>query len=151
MQLQDLKFKKSKSKKRVGRGGSRGKTSGKGTKGQTSRAGNSTRAAERDFIKKIPKLRGYKFNSVREKPFSLNISDIVKSFKDGEEVSQKTLHEKGFSTKKGGKNSSVKILGSGEISFKVSVLGCSLSKSAKEKIEKAGGSITVEKKKVSEK
>jgi large subunit ribosomal protein L15 len=150
MQLQDLKFKKLKTKKRVGRGGSRGKTSGKGTKGQTSRAGNSTRAAERDFIKKIPKLRGYKFNSVREKTFSLNISDLVKSFKDGEEISQKTLHEKGFAIKKGGRYSPVKILGSGEISFKVFVSGCCLSKSAKEKIEKAGGSI-VEKKKISEK
>jgi len=146
MQLQDLKFKKLKSKKRVGRGGSRGKTSGKGTKGQTSRSGNSTRAAERDFIKKIPKLRGYKFNSIKGRIFSLNISDISKSFKEGEELNQKTLYEKGFSVRKGGKYSPVKILGNGEISFKISVSGCSLSKSAKEKIEKAGGSIKRKKK-----
>ncbi len=148
MQLQDLKFKKLKTKKRVGRGGSRGKTSGKGTKGQTSRAGNSTRAAERDFIKKIPKLRGYKFNSVRQKAFSLNISDIENFFKDGEEVSQKTLYEKGFKVKKGGKYQAVKILGSGKISFKVSISGCFLSKTAKEKIEKAGGSVKEAEKKI---
>jgi len=145
MQLQDIKFKKLKTKKRIGRGGSRGKTSGKGTKGQTSRSGNSTRAAERDFIKKVPKLRGYKFKGINEKIFSLNVSDIAKAFKGGEEVNQNTLHEKGLISKRGGKHSAVKILGNGEISVKVSVADCYLSKSAKEKIEKAGGSVTEKK------
>lgn len=51
--------------KYVGRGGKRGKTSGKGTKGQNSRAGRKFRPQIRDVIKKIPKARGYKFKSIR--------------------------------------------------------------------------------------
>jgi len=45
-------------KKRIGRGGKRGTTSGRGTKGQHSRAGRRIRPAERDFIQRLPKLRG---------------------------------------------------------------------------------------------
>lgn len=45
-------------KKRIGRGGKRGKTAGRGQKGQKSRAGHKIRPAERDFIQRLPKLRG---------------------------------------------------------------------------------------------
>ncbi|HQA95804.1 MAG TPA: uL15 family ribosomal protein [Candidatus Colwellbacteria bacterium] len=45
-------------KKRIGRGGKRGKTGGRGQKGQKSRAGHKIRPAERDFIQRLPKLRG---------------------------------------------------------------------------------------------
>ena len=59
MQFHNLKSKtKRKSKRQVGRGGKRGKTSGRGTKGQNARAGHKKRPELRDFIKRIPKLRG---------------------------------------------------------------------------------------------
>jgi len=49
-----------KDRKRIGRGGKRGTTSGRGQKGQSSRAGHRIRPAERDFIQRLPKLRGVK-------------------------------------------------------------------------------------------
>ena len=67
MQTHQLKRNISNKKKRVvGRGGKRGKTSGRGTKGQKARAGHRIRPALRDIIKKIPKLRGYRFSSPSE-------------------------------------------------------------------------------------
>ena len=51
---------------RVGRGGKRGKTSGRGTKGQNARAGRKKRPEMRDIIKKLPKLRGYRFNTIKK-------------------------------------------------------------------------------------
>ena len=60
MQLYELKPNhKNKKHKRVGRGGKRGTTSGKGTKGQKSRAGHRIRPAERDLIQRLPKLKGF--------------------------------------------------------------------------------------------
>jgi large subunit ribosomal protein L15 len=61
MQLHEIKGLKNKEKKRVGRGGKRGTYCGRGIKGQKARAGAKIRPALRDFIKKIPKLRGYRF------------------------------------------------------------------------------------------
>lgn len=138
MQLKDIQFTKYKSKKRIARGGKRGTTSGRGTKGQKSRTGHRIRPAERDFIKKIHKLRGYKFKSIKEKPAVLNVDDLQKHFKNGEEVNLKSLVEKKLISKN---NPSVKLLGSGEISVKLLVSDCQISKSAKEKIEKAGGQV----------
>lgn len=59
MQFHTLQRKtKNKKSKQVGRGGTRGKTSGRGTKGQNARAGRKKRPELRDFIKRVPKLRG---------------------------------------------------------------------------------------------
>lgn len=59
MQFHSLKRKTpNKRSKQVGRGGTRGKTSGRGTKGQNARAGRKKRPELRDFIKRVPKLRG---------------------------------------------------------------------------------------------
>jgi large subunit ribosomal protein L15 len=67
MQIHDIKpDNKIKSKKRIGRGGKKGTYSGKGVKGQKSRAGAKIRPEIRDFIKKIPKLRGYKFSGKKK-------------------------------------------------------------------------------------
>jgi large subunit ribosomal protein L15 len=66
MQIHELKRKNKNKKDRiVGRGGKHAKTSGRGGKGQTARAGNKRRPELRDIIKKLPKLRGYRFNSFR--------------------------------------------------------------------------------------
>lgn len=67
MQIHELKrAHKNKKDRLVGRGGKHAKTSGRGGKGQTARAGNKRRPELRDIIKKLPKNRGYRFKSVRK-------------------------------------------------------------------------------------
>ena len=64
-----------KKSKTVGRGGTRGKTAGRGTKGQNARAGHKKRPEIRDFIKRLPKLRGHGKNSkptIETKPYAIN-------------------------------------------------------------------------------
>ena len=60
----------------IGRGGKHAKTSGRGGKGQTARAGNKRRPALRDIIKKLPKNRGYQFKS-KKKPLILSGDKII--------------------------------------------------------------------------
>lgn len=142
MQLHQIKPKtKTKSKKIVGRGGKRGTYSGKGMKGQKSRAGNSTRPELRDIIKKLPKKRGYRFQSFQVKPNVINLSILDKHFKDNENVTPKILLEKGLIRREKGSIPVVKLLGSGELSKKLLVSECQISKSAAEKIKKAGGDV----------
>ena len=97
MQFHSIK-RKTENKKRmtVGRGGKRGKTSGRGTKGQKARSGRKLRPEIREVIKKIPKLRGYAFNSIQTKPVVVKLSQIEKAFKAGEEVTPKAIAEKGL-------------------------------------------------------
>ena len=141
MQLNSLKREHPNKKARsVGRGGTRGKTSGRGTKGQTARAGNKRRPQIRDIIKKLPKLRGYRFSSHDTKPSPVNVGDL-NIFSSGETVSPATLLEKNLIRRVGGNLPVVKILGNGEITVKISVVDCITSKTAKEKIEKALGNI----------
>lgn len=141
MQLHNLKRNNPNKKKRqIGRGGDRGKTSGRGTKGQSARAGNKKRPQMRDIIKKLPKLRGYRFNGRFEKRAVVNLSDL-NVFEDGAVITKEVLFKKDMIRKVSGKYPKTKILGMGEISKKVSIEGCEVSATAKEKIEKAGGSI----------
>lgn len=141
MQLNNLKRKNPNKKARqVGRGGTRGKTSGRGGKGQTARAGNKRRPQMRDIIKKLPKLRGYRFNSITTKFSPINVG-ALNVFDSGAVVSPETLFEKKLIRRIGGGFPAVKILGSGEISKKLSITNCHVSTSAREKIEKAGGEI----------
>jgi large subunit ribosomal protein L15 len=142
MQLHQIKPKtKLKGKKIIGRGGKRGTYSGKGMKGQQSRAGNSKRPEMRDIIKRMPKKRGYAFISHAIKPFGVNLNALERVFKDNDEITPKTLIKAGLVKLTKGKTPAVKLLGTGEITKKISVSGCQTSKSAKEKIEKAGGNI----------
>ncbi len=67
MQIHNLRRQhKNKKDRLVGRGGKHAKTSGRGGKGQTARAGNKRRPELRDIIKKLPKNRGYRFKSIRQ-------------------------------------------------------------------------------------
>lgn len=145
MQIHNLK-RKTPNKKvmTVGRGGKRGKTSGRGGKGQTARAGHKARPEWRDFIKRMPKLRGYSFQSitgVRNPVIAINLDLINIAFKDGETVKSSTLFAKGVIDQYKGKNQKIKILGDGELKKKVKIVGLTVSKGAKEKIEKAGGKV----------
>ena len=147
MQVHDLqKSSLSVDRKRVGRGGKRGKTSGKGMKGQNARQGNSKRPEMRDIIKKIPKLRGHGIHGNRNRAImtdavAINVALLEKNFASGDLVTVKSLVQKGLTQKAKGKMPEVKILGSGELSIKLSIVGCDVSKTAQEKIEKAGGSV----------
>src|SRR6185437_10428709 len=116
MQLHELKRKtENKKPKRVGRGGGRGKTSGRGTKGQKARAGHSIMPAIREILKKLPKRRGYSQKSIETKPSVVNIDAIEKAFASGDAVNPKTLMERGMVRGRKGSTPVVKILGNGEI------------------------------------
>ncbi len=141
MQIHEVKRKnKNKKSRLVGRGGKRGKTSGRGGKGQTARAGNKRRPQMRDIIKKLPKLRGYRFKSIEKVSAPVNLGSLS-VFKKDETVNPKTLFEKGLVRKTSGLLPRVKILGGGEIDKPLLFEGCSISQAAKTKIEKSGGTI----------
>ena len=149
MQLHELKPTSArKETKRIGRGGKRGKTSGRGGKGQTARTGNSTRPEMRDFIKKLPKLRGHgknrarTVNSERVTAFPVNLTRLEANFADGEVVSPKTLVSKGVVSTVSRRAPMVKILATGEITKKLTIEGCQISAAAQAKIEKAGGTVS---------
>ncbi len=142
MQIHNIKRKtKNKTSHSVGRGGKRGKTSGRGTKGQKARAGGKLRPEIRDFIKRLPKLRGYSFNSIYDKSVSVNLGAIEKVFSNNDSVNPKTLAEKGVVSLNKGTQSVVKILSGGDLTKKINVSGCLVSAGAKTKIEKAGGTV----------
>lgn len=136
-----------KKSKLVARGGKRGKTSGKGGKGQTARAGHRVRPAMRDIIKKLPKLRGHGKNRsesvfYRGPEAVVNLS-ALNVFEKGDAVNPKTLIAKGLIKEILGKTPKVKILGTGELAIAITVTGCTTSATALAAIEKAGGSVTV--------
>ena len=150
MQLHQLiSSHKKKQPKRIGRGGKRGTYSGRGMKGQKSRAGARIRPALRDLVKKIPKLRGYKFKSkisVRggsafggKNQKSINVGILNKKFEEGERITPAALLKKGIVHKIKGKLPGVKLLGGGFLKRKLLVERCKVSKKAKEKIEAVGG------------
>ena len=144
MQLHQIKPKtKSKKPRYVGRGGRHGKTSGRGTKGQNARAGRKKRPEMRDIIKKLPKLRGYRFASIQTKPVVVSIAKL-EVFENGDTVNPTTLVGRGIISKSKGKYPAVKILGGGTLSKKLTVSGCTVSASARATILKAGGVVTVD-------
>jgi large subunit ribosomal protein L15 len=133
--------------RRVGRGQSsnRGKTSGRGGKGQTARAGNKRRPELRDIIKKIPKRRGYGKNrgrtvwAAKPRPVTVSLATLAKF--DGAEVTPKTLVEQGIIASLKGRAPMVKIVGT-ESAKKFKFSGVTVSAGAKAAIEKAGGSVS---------
>lgn len=133
-----------KRKVQVGRGGTRGKTSGKGTKGQNARSGRKKRPEMRDIIKRLPKLRGRGISplkSIQNAAVAVNLVEIEKAFKSGETVSPKTLADKNIVEKNSGMYPRVKILGKGELTLKLTFASCEISESAKKKIIDLGGVI----------
>ena len=141
------------SKMRVGRGigSGKGKTSGRGVKGQKSRSGvaiKSFEGGQMPLFRRLPK-RGFK--KVNKKNIAiLNLSDLAlfiknKKIKLQDEINIKNLLEKKLIRKKYDK---LKILGKGEVKEKLKVTTDFISKSARSKIEKAGGSINILKQKI---
>lgn len=146
MQQHQIKRKTQRKRHRViGRGGKHAKTAGRGTKGQKARAGRKLRPELRDILKKLPKLRGRGKNSlksVKSPMVVLNLKSLSEKFSSGESVTVSALYEKGLIKKVLGRLPEIKILGDGEIGKKISVVGISVSESAKKKIESAGGSVS---------
>ncbi len=128
------------SRKRVGRGpgSGNGKTAGRGHKGQKSRSGYSRRwgfeGGQMPLVRRIPK-RGF-FNVFRVDYQVVNLRDLDRVFDDGDEVTPATLLAKGL-IRRGPKP--VKVLATGDLSKKLSVVAAKFSGSAKSKIEAAGG------------
>lgn len=127
-------------RKRVGRGpgSGNGKTAGRGHKGQKSRSGYSRRygfeGGQMPLVRRIPK-RGF-FNVFRVDYQVVNLRDLERVFADGDEVNATTLVEKGL-IRRGPKP--VKILATGDLSKKLSIVADKFSGSARSKIEAAGG------------
>lgn len=136
--------KRVKKAKRLGRGygsGVGGHTVGRGTKGQKSRTGHKSlvgfEGGNVPFYKRMPKLKGFKSRS-KVNTQVINVGTISENFKSGDKITEEILKKRGF-IRKGAQE--IKVLGKGEINKKVSLEGLKISPSAKEKIEKAGGSV----------
>src|SRR3954467_4303164 len=139
-------------RKRVGRGegSGTGKTSGRGHKGAGSRSGAKQRVnfegGQTPIHMRMRKLRGphmkksMPFENFRTQTQPVNLRDLEVRFGDGDSVTPHTLQARGLATRK---DVPVKVLGQGEISKKLSVTAHGFSKSAREKIEAAGGSCTL--------
>ncbi|MCL4426835.1 uL15 family ribosomal protein [Patescibacteria group bacterium] len=141
MQIHNVQPKtKQKSRVRVGRGGKRGTYSGKGMKGQTARAGARVRPAVRDLIKQIHKLRGYEARS-RRTAITLSLRILEEAFAANETVSPRTVREKGLVANTVDRKTPLKILNTGELHKALIISGIAVSRTAEEKIRKAGGSI----------
>jgi len=145
MQIHELqRSTPNKKSKRVGRGGLRGKTSGRGHKGQKQHGGHGIRAEIRDQIKKLPKLRGRGKNSNKSivaDAAVVNVASLEAHFAAGDTVNPTALVEKGLVSGMAARKKSIKILGNGDLSKKLNVEGCAVSKAASEKISKAGGKV----------
>ena len=128
-----------KNKKRIGRGGKRGTTSGRGQKGQKARAGHRIRPAERDILSKIPKLRGVKNKIRTPKMFVFNVGDLDKTFKNETVISKKTFLKHRVVKSSG---IQLKILGDGDVKKAFKIIGLRVSESAKKKILSAGGTVS---------
>ena len=131
-------------KKRIGRGpgSGTGKTAGKGHKGQKSRSGYSSKrgfeGGQMPLQRRLPK-RGVT-NIFKKEWLEISLAKIEESFNAGDTVTPEILHERGLIKK--AKHDLV-ILGTGDISKSLSISAHRFTKTAKDKIEKAGGSATV--------
>ena len=129
--------------KRLGCGESSGlgKTSGRGHKGQKSRSGGGVRpgfeGGQMPLHRRLPK-RGFNNTRFQDKIAVVNVSSLDERFEDGDTVNMETLKAARLVK---GTYDAVKVLGNGDLAKKLTVEGCKVSASAKEKIEKAGGSI----------
>lgn len=143
MQLNELKpIHKAKKRRRIGRGGRRGTYSGRGVKGQKSRAGRKMAPIIREIIKRYPKLRGYRHKGIAKNLIEVNLEVLEKKFEAGEIVNPESLLKKGIIRNIKGKTPKVKILSEGKLTKNLVIDGCKVSKEARVKIEKAAGTIS---------
>ncbi|MDC0035311.1 50S ribosomal protein L15 [Chloroflexi bacterium] len=136
---------KTRKRKRIGRGdgSGNGSFSGKGMKGQNSRSGGGVRpgfeGGQLPIIKRMPSLRGFT-NIFKTKFHVVNLDSIGLLYPDGGEVSPRSLMENGVIKDE---KLPLKILGRGEITVNMKISAHKFTKSAKNKIETAGGTVQV--------
>lgn len=149
MKLNDLKPNEGarKDRKRVGRGISagKGKTSGRGTKGQGSRSGEGgnlyRQGGNLPFYRRLPFMRGEGFTPPVQVEYNeVNLTQLAAKFEANMEVTPQTLAEKNLLHKP---NNPVVILGNGELNIPLKVRVQRVSKGAQAKIEAAGGSVEI--------
>jgi len=142
MQIHELKsIHKAKKRKRIGRGGKRGTYSGKGVKGQKSRAGRKMMPIVREIIKRYPKLRGYRYAGYIKNSVILNLDVLEKKFEAGQIVNPQSLRKAGIIRNIKGKEPEIKIVCKGQLKKPLIIENCQLSKKARAEIEKAGGTV----------
>ena len=148
MKLNDLKPNEGavSSKKRVGRGISagQGKTCGRGQKGQNKRSGSGghlyRQGGNLPFFRRLPFIRGEGFTPINRVEFNEVSLEQLSRFAANTEVTKEVLLEANLLSKK---NNPVVVLGNGEISVPLKIKVQRVTKSAKEKIEAAGGSVEI--------
>ncbi len=146
MQLHDLKPNEGakKSRKRVGRGpaSGSGKTAGRGTKGQNARTSGGVRLYHQGgnlpIFRKLPFLRGEGFTPLNRVRYAEVNLDALKAFKAGTEITPELLKESGLL--KGGEKP-IKIMGRGDVNVALNIKCHKVTDGARQKIERAGGSI----------
>lgn len=131
--------------KRLGCGESsgHGKTSGKGHKGQKARSGGSIRlgfeGGQMPLIRRVPK-RGFNNKAFKTKFAVVNLSQLER-FDNGQAVDEALLRDSGLVR---GQVAGIKVLGDGELTKKLTITALKVSASAREKIERAGGTVTLQ-------
>jgi large subunit ribosomal protein L15 len=134
---------KRKKSKRIGRGpgSGKGKTSGRGHKGDSSHSGYEGRRGFQGGQMPLGRLiakRGFNNNAFAPDVLAINVSMLEERFENGDTVSAETLRERGLTR---GQFDLLKVLGNGELSKKLTVQANRFSRSAEEKITKAGGTV----------
>jgi large subunit ribosomal protein L15 len=146
MRLHDLKPRPGSKhrRKRLGQGESsgHGKTSGRGGKGQTARSGSSIRigfeGGQMPLIRRIPK-RGFNNAEFTTRYLAVNVGDL-NQFEDGARVDETALRSVGLAN---GRGDGIKVLGTGDLTKKLTLVVSAVSASAKTKIEAKGGSVEI--------
>jgi large subunit ribosomal protein L15 len=146
-ELNSLTKSSTKTRKRVGRGGSRGGTSGRGHKGQKARTGHSKAPArfeggQMPLVRRLPK-RGFNNTRFATDTQIINLQDLERGFSSGDKVTKEILLERGMI--KGQHKAMLKILGYGPLSKKLFIIADAASKNAIEAIKSAGGEIQLNK------
>ncbi len=138
MQLHTLGQSKQRAQ-RIARGGKRGTTSGRGQKGQKSRAGHKIRPALRDLIQRLPKRRGFANKAHTSVTHTISVAQLGKLAAGHDQVTVEILKAAGAVPKRF--QGPVKVLSNGSITAAVKLVGIQASEGARAKIEAAGGSI----------
>ncbi|MDE1970386.1 MAG: uL15 family ribosomal protein [Patescibacteria group bacterium] len=129
-------------KKRIGRGGKRGTTSGAGQKGQKARAGRSLKPQVREMMLRFPKLRGIKFKPQKPAARIISLDLIERAAQKGDIITPTWLMKKGILSGKAEKLSEIKILkGKKELTKAVTIQGIALSESATKQVIACGGTV----------
>lgn len=136
-----------KRKRRVGRGGDRGKTSGKGHKGQLARAGHNVRPDILDQMQRIPKRRGYGKNrargvyATRPKPVAVPLKRIVSHQTIGKDITPSVLVRLGICRRVDGRIPKVKIIGPTLLEKQIHISKCETTPSVRACVEAKKGTI----------